>query len=301
MLDAQRFCNDYNIEYARSGKHFRNGWANLPCPFCTGHAGFHLGINIDEAYSVCHRCGFHPLPKVIAALTGTNYNIAKDIIKKYSTVSTTVRPNNDPKNIPSQIKFPSDTGSLTNRAKKYLIQRNFDPDKLATTWGLLSTGHIGFYKNRILAPIYQNHILVSYQCRDITNKHPQKYLACNQDEEIVQHQHTIYGLDQAQKRQCIVVEGITDVWRLGPGTVATFGISFTKLQAQLIAKHFDKVFILFDGEPQAQEKAGELGFLIGSAFNNPVEVINLPFLISDIDPGDLPQNIADKLMGEIGL
>ena len=58
---------------------------------------------------------------------------------------------------------------------------------------------------------------------------------------------------------------------------------------------------MFDSEPQAQEKAEELGFLVGSAFNNPVEVINLPFLVNEIDPGDLPQNIANDIIKEIGL
>ena len=301
MFDAKNFCLNYNIDIAQSGKHFRSGWVNIPCPFCHGHAGYHGGFNIEKGYYNCHRCGSHPLTKVISILTGVSQNIAKDIVKKYSTVSAIVSQRDSQKNRPSQIIFPSDTGPLTFRAKQYLMSRNFDPDKLTSIWGLLSTGHTGFYKYRILAPIYQRQQLVSYQTRDITNHHPQKYLACHQEEEIIQHQHCIYGLDQATNRRCVVVEGITDVWRLGPGAVATFGISFTKQQARLIAINFNKVFIMFDSDSQAQEKAEELGFLIGSAFNNPVEVINLPFLIDETDPGDLPQDEANALMKEIGL
>ena len=300
MFNSKQFCADYNIEIARSGKHFRPGWVNISCPFCHGHAGYHGGFNISKGYYNCHRCGAHPLTKVIVVLTGANYNIAKDIIKKYSLISTAVSQQESKINILSQIVFPSDTQPLTSRAKKYLTSRNYDPDKLAQTWGLLSTGHTGFYKHRILAPIYQQQ-LVSYQCRDITGKHPQKYLACHQEEEIISHQHCIYGIDLATNRRCIVVEGVTDVWRLGPGAIATFGISFTKQQAKLIAMNFNKIFIMFDSESQAQEKAEELGFLVGSAFNNPVEVINLPFLVSEIDPGNLPQNIANDIMKEIRL
>ena len=303
MFNAKQFCADYNIEIAQSGKHLRPGWVNISCPFCQGHAGYHGGFNISKGYYNCHRCDAHPLNKVIAILTGVNYNIAKDIVQKYSTVSMAVSEQESKINIPSQIIFPSDTQSLTSKAKKYLIGRNYDSDKLAQTWGLLSTGHTGFYKHRILAPIYQQQQLVSYQCRDITSKHPQKYLACHQEEEIIPHQHCIYGIDQAidRYRKCIVVEGVTDVWRLGPGAIATFGISFTKQQAKLIAMNFNIVFIMFDSESQAQEKAEELGFLVGSAFNNPVEVINLPFLVNEIDPGDLPHNIANDIMKEIGL
>ena len=301
-FNAIKFCDDYNIDRAKSGKHYRPGWTNIACPMgCSGHAGYHLGINIKDSYTTCHRCGYHPLIKVISVLTGVPQNIAKDIIKKYSTVSAIVSQRDSQKNRPSQLAFPSDTQSLTFRAKQYLINRNFNPDKLVSIWGLLSTSHIGFYKHRILAPIYQRQQLVSYQTRDITNKHPQKYLACHQEEEIIPHQHCIYGLDLAVNRKCIVVEGITDVWRLGPGAVATFGIAFTKQQAQLIAMNFDTVFIMFDSESQAQEKAEELGFLIGSAFNNPVEIINLPFLIDEIDPGSLSPDIANEIMKEIGL
>lgn len=301
MFNARSFCENYNINYAKSGKHIRPGWVNISCPFCSGHAGFHGGFNIENSYYNCHRCGGHYLPKVIAVLTGVNQNAAIDLIKKYSTVSEPLSQPTTNKKAPSEIIFPSDTGKLTEKAKKYLIDRKYNPEKLETIWNLKSTSHIGFYKNRILAPIYQKNQLVSFQTRDITRKHPQKYLACFQDEEIIQHQHCIYGLDQAITRRCIVVEGITDVWRLGTGAIAVFGIDFTKQQARLIAMNFDKVFIMFDSELQAQEKAEELGSLISSAFSNPVEVINLPFIIKNIDPGDLSQDDANSLMKEIGL
>lgn len=301
MFDAKHFCEDYNIDYAHSGKHARSGWINISCPFCSGNPGFHGGFNIENNYYNCHRCGNHYLPKVIAVLTGVEQNIVIDLIKKYSTVSEAINQQTTNKKTPLRITFPADTGSLTKKAKKYLIGRKYDPYELEAIWDLKSTSHIGFYKNRILAPIRQRQKLVSYQTRDITEKHPQKYLACFQDEEIIQHQHCIYGLDQVINRSCIVVEGITDVWRLGPGAVATFGIDFTKQQALLIAVNFDKVFTMFDSEPQAQEKAEELGLMISSAFSNPVEVVNLPFIIEDIDPGDLSQNDANHLMKEIGL
>jgi hypothetical protein len=296
-----RFCEDHNIDYAKSGKHARPGWTNISCPFCSGHPGFHGGFNIKESYYNCHRCGSHYLPKVIAVLTGVNQNVAYYLIKKYSIDSEPINQQTTPKNQPSQLAFPSELKQLTEKAKNYLINRKFDPEKLVASWGLLSTPHWGFYKNRIFAPIYQKGQLVSYQTRDITGKHPQKYLACFQEEEVIQHQRCIYGLDQAISDTCIVVEGITDVWKLGPGAVGTFGIDFTKQQAQLIAMNFSKVFIMFDSEPQAQEKADELRCLISSAFTNSVEVENLPFIIDGIDPGDLSQDDANDLMKEIGL
>ncbi len=45
--------------------------------------------------------------------------------------------------------------------------RNFDPNYLVSEWGLLSTGVLGEFKFRILAPVYFKGQLVSYQCRDL--------------------------------------------------------------------------------------------------------------------------------------
>jgi len=300
-FNARKFCSDFKIGYARSGKHKRAGWINVQCPFCAGHAGFHLGMNIDEGYSVCHRCGYHHLDKVISVLAHVNFQMANDIRKEYSSGIGQVREQKRHIQRPSSIEFPPGIRSLTDKARNYLDARKYDADKLVRDWGLLSTAHWGFYKNRILAPIYINNQVVSYQCRDITGKHDQKYLACFQEEEITEHQKCVYGFDSVVGRKCIVVEGITDVWRLGHGAIATFGISFTKQQARMIAINFDRVFIMYDSETQAQEKADELAFLIGSSFKNPVEVVNLPFIVEEMDPGDLLQDDANNLMKEIGL
>jgi len=299
MFNAENFCNDYNIFYNKKTSH---GFINVQCPFCDDK-GMHLGINVEGAYTSCFKCGGHPLNKAIAVLTGASFKVAKGIVQRYSQVSGEVRRQDSRENIPSRIILPTGTQELTQKARNYLIGRNFDPDKLIQDWRIRSTGHVGMYKHRILAPIYQSQQLVSYQCRDITGKHSKKYLACCQEDEIIQHQHCVYGLDQASQRgkTCLVVEGITDVWRLGPGAIATFGTGFTKQQARLIAMNFGRIFILFDSEPQAQEQAEKLGFLIGSSFSNIVEVINLPFLIDEIDPGDLPQDTANEIMKEIGL
>lgn len=302
-FNAKSFLEDYQIPYfLENDKNVAAGWVGITCPQCDDTSS-HGGFSVSKAYYKCWRCGFHPLPKIIAVITGVNFNQAKGIIKKYSAVSGDVTQRERIKNTNSHITFPSDTGLLTNKAKKYLISRKFDPEVIAKKWGILSTGRIGFYKNRILAPIYQNQRLVSYQCRDITGKAGKKYLACKQEEEIIQHQHTIYGFDQAVNKSkiCVVVEGITDVWRLGAGAVGTFGISFTSQQAQLIAMNFNRVFILYDGEPQAQEQADYLGFLVSSSFTNAPEVINFCLKQEGIDPGDLQQDAANALMHEVGL
>lgn len=301
-FNAIDFCDDYNIEYASSGKHFRQGWTNIQCPFCGGSTGYHLGINTSNGYANCYKCGGYNMFKVISTILKTSTYETKQILKKYSGGSRIISSKKETRNIPSELVFPSDIKPITQAARDYLIDRNFNPDQIASTWGILSTPHWGFYRNRILAPIYQHDKLVSFQTRDITGTQPQKYLACFQNDELIPHQQCVYGFDLALGRKtCIVVEGITDVWRLGPGAIGTFGIGFTRHQARLIADNFERVHILYDSEIQAQEKAEELGFLISSGFKNPVEVINLSFTAEGKDPGDLSQDDADEIMKEIGL
>ncbi len=296
MFNAEQFCIDNDIVISKLGKHVRFGWVNISCPFCLGQTGYHGGFNVDKGYYNCYRCGHHPLTTVIMKLTSKDLRTSLNVIKNYSSVS--IIPTK--KKVQQSMSFPSDIKNLTTRAKKYLINRNFDPKRLASIWGLLSTGYIGFYKHRIFAPIYQKQTLVSYQCRDITDQHPQKYLACKQEEEIIPHQNCLYGFDQViNYKSVVVVEGITDVWRLGQGAVATFGTGFTKQQAKILATNFYNIYILFDNEPEAQEKAKQLGFLINSAFKNSVKVTNLCLSGKNLDPGNMNQSDADQLMKEI--
>lgn len=67
-----------------------------------------------------------------------------------------------------------------------------------------------------------------------------------------------FTIDKAAGDSCIVVEGVTDVWRLGPGAVATFGIKFRPAQVAMLARHFKTIHVLFDPEPAAQAQARKL-------------------------------------------
>ncbi len=82
-------------------------------------------------------------------------------------------------------------------------------------------------------------------------------------------------MDYIDKDKVIVVEGVTDVWRLGKGkAVATFGINFTQRQLNILVKRkFKKIGILFDNGQQAQEQADELKESL-NCFNN-IEAVKL--------------------------
>ncbi len=66
----------------------------------------------------------------------------------------------------------------------------------------------------------------------------------------------LYGADFAS-HTIIVVEGPTDVWRIGPGAVGVMGLQYSQKQVALIADYPTR-FICFDDEPSAQRRAFKL-------------------------------------------
>jgi len=182
--------------------------------------------------------------------------------------------------------------------RKYLIRRKFDPDKLEREWGLLGTGPVSRldrinYSRRILIPIHWDGKLVSFQTRDITGRSELKYLACSLEREKIPHKTILYGKQEAWNDTGICVEGVTDVWRLGPAAFAVFGIEYKPQQVRLIAKTFHRVAVVFDDDPQAVVQAdklvAELRFRGVDAWR--VDIVG--------DPGDMDQDDADYLVREI--
>ena len=293
-FNAEKFCVDYHMDMARRGsKHYRTGWVNVQCPFCTGSPGHHGGFNISGGYYNCHRCGNHWIPKVISGLLHISIFQAKTIANKYFTKDQIVEYSKDRK-FAERLIFPAGCGAMQDRHRAYLSARNFDAERLESLWNLQGTPAYGPYRSRVIAPIYLDGKLVSYQGRDITNNHPSKYMACAEEAEVWHHKFTVYGIDHCRDIG-IGVEGIADVWRLGYGAVCFFGIEFTLPQVLMIKRRFKRFFILFDNEPQAQENADKLGVLL-NGFNIDVEILENDM---DKDPGDMSQADADALMREL--
>jgi DNA primase len=296
-FDAIKFVRDHNIPTAdHESKHYHENWVNVECPFCTGNPGEHLGYNTDKGYWNCYRCGYHNVVTVIEKLLNVTKDEARRIAKTYGARPQLKEKTNEHSSRPGVVKLPYGTDRMLEPHRYYLEKRGYDPNELEELWGLKGTGILGPYKFRIIAPIYHNEKLVSYQGRDITDKSPLKYKACRAEEEVMPHKETLYGIDKAKGHSVVVVEGITDVWRLGPGAVATFGIEWTPEQA-LLLKEYLRVFIMYDfGEDQAQINASKLGAVL-SGFGVDTEKL----MVQDFqgDPADLSDKKAKKLMKQI--
>lgn len=290
---------DYHIPFASEGhKHSRPGWVQVECPFCSGNPGYHLGYNLNEHYFNCWRCGGKHHHKAISKILGVSAQKTDQIIKEYGGVTKRIAKTKKVEIRRKSHKFPAGFSELQKTHKRYLEKRNFDPEKIEKQWGLVATGPVSFldginYSHRIIAPINWKGEQVSFQARDITNKHILKYMACPKDRELIEHQTILYGIPEMWGSRIIIVEGITDAWRLNGKAVATFGIDYTTSQLRWISKLFKDVVVLFDPDPQATKQAIKL---INELRFRGIEAtkIDIP-----TDPGDMSQDDADHLVKQI--
>jgi hypothetical protein len=260
-MDIIRLYNDFSVDYKTEGhKHTRQGWVNTECPFCVGNPGYHLGWNIQEEYFMCWRCGWHPPISTISTLLKVSTNQVPDLLVLYGVNRTIITQKKKDK---KEFSLPSNITGLGEIHKRYLKQRHFSPEVIEKKWKITGTGPVSkldkiFYKYRILIPFVWNGQVVSFDSRDVTNKQMQKYMACPEEREIINHKHILYGNQEMWEKRGICVEGPTDVWRLGERAFATSGIRYTQEQVRVIANSFKEVAVVFDGEFQAQVQASKL-------------------------------------------
>lgn len=248
-MDFLKLCHDYRIETAPEGhKHQRGGWANVACPFCTGNPGFHLGYELSGKGTgfACFRCGGHGGIKVVAALCRIRYEEARQLIEQYGGVpyAAKLQKRREYK-FSTNVKLPVGVQPLQKGAKKYLEKRNFDVEYLEKVFGLKQTSFMGWLNHRLFIPIFYQGYMISYTCRSYAGSET-RYISCKADSEAIPHKDNLYHLDDVPgRRRIVVVEGCTDVWRLGSGAVATFGTKVTPSQIKILCQ-FKNVILLRD-------------------------------------------------------
>jgi hypothetical protein len=290
-LLSDALFHDNNIEYREDGE-----WISICCPFCHDRK-FHLGYSREQGNWTCFRCGPHRSYETVAALLNISIHQAADVCKRYETPTRTRTPTDDPlqANVGrvSTVKLPYGTGPMQDRHRDYLRSRGFDPERLEAEWGLLGTGPVGSFSHRIIIPIEQGGELVCFQGRDITGKSNKRYKSCPDTLATVDIKNCVYGIDKVKGDTVCITEGAAKVWRLGPGSVATFGAVVTDTQL-LLLKRFRRRCIIFDGDDTGREKAAELAARL-VMFDGSVFCYDLP---DGVGPDDLSEEDARGLMGE---
>ena len=306
-MNIEQLYTDYSIDFITEGnRHSAEGWVQVHCPFCPGSQDFHLGYNLDENYVSCYRCGWHSVSETIAKLLHVSETEAETIIKGYGLLVPKRRTEPVKKIRIKSFRLPSNTRPLEANHKKYLEGRGFDPDYLEKEWSLLGTGPISTldtgsgnnkkilnYRFRIIIPFIWDNQQVSFDSRDITGKHMSKYMACPGDRELISHKKILYGKQEKWKNAGLLVEGPTDVWRMGTNSFAVSGIKYTLSQIRRISDNFNRVAVILDDDAQAIIQANkivtELKFRGVDAFRVDIEG----------DPGSMKQEDADYLVKQL--
>lgn len=285
MIDFIQLCRDYSIDYKLEVA----GWVQVFCPYHgNGDRGYKGGLNIEGGFYHCWACGGSDVKKVLSDILELSYKEVESVLEQYSTDVSIRRKLNVKKKTVNKINIPME-GLLDMRCHNYLLKRNFDPDYLQSKYKLCGATLTGEWAGRLIIPIIYNNKIVSFQGRSILSKKRCKelnilrYKTLSKERSIIYPKHILYGLDTCKGKSIIIVEGAPDKWRFGDNCAATLGTSVTNEQKNLILK-YDRIFIIFDSEKEAQDRAIKLGNEL-NLIDNKKEVIIVNTEL-DYDIGD---------------
>lgn len=201
---------------------------------------------------------------------------------------------------------------VNHPARSYLLGRLFDPDYLSDRYAVCVCTHPAdpkwsLMRGRITLPVMFRHKTVGWQGRypaDLPDwKNTPKYFGMPGQWK----KYVLYNFDAALRMPwAVIVEGVTDVWRIGPFAMAPLGSSIGPYQYQLLATAYAgrPLGIMFDGDdPRAAEKAQAVYDRLAESRNGPTFMVRCP---AGADPGKLStavnyEIIAEAAARELGL
>jgi hypothetical protein len=222
----------------------------------------------------------------------------------YNPKADILRPGKAPSLVPDHIESPGHCYPLDYIAAnfpddppcEYLRSRGFDPAWLGQTFkiSVCSEPNPKFWQlaGRIIIPIYMDGKLRGWQARYVgepPDKQTPKYFSMPG----MKKTQLLYNYDIARKFPFgVLVEGPTDVWRVGPEAVALFGKHISVMQKQLIAETWGNraVVVLLDGDAvdEARRIYAELEGLVRHRV-----LVELP---DGTDPGSLAHEELEQLI-----
>jgi len=142
-IDLAALYQDRRVPVApRGNKHYREGWINTHCPFCTGSRNFHLGYNLTNDYFYCWRCGWKPQITALAEVLNISEHKVRALLSTYKVHRAfSERADATISGRPIRTCLPKKTRPLSRSHEAYLRSRGFNPNELVEMWGLKGTDH----------------------------------------------------------------------------------------------------------------------------------------------------------------
>ena len=281
-FNFKQYFDQIGVNYRTSGKNIGNFIGIKDCPWCSD-SSYHLGISKDGTHMSCWKCGRHQVVEFIKIVEQTTWQKAKERFKQFQTDEVIEIEDSGERIRPTSYQLPQTfTEIFPQIAKDYIAKRRYDFLDLRKKYGILWGGEIGRAKNRICFPVKENNRIVNWVGRSIYNgKDIQPYMFERNESALVQRGELLFGLDDVKGDKAILVEGVFNVTRLGPGTVAMLSTNFSRAQVlKLKQKGIGKFWLCFDGEEAAQKRAQELEACLTWA---EVRYIELPKYAEDPD------------------
>ena len=299
-MNFVKLFNDYNVEY---DTRVNKGWTNVTCPFCDDKT-FNGGFNNAGDYYHCWKCGGHNFKQALARTVNIPFNEVDILIEQYAGRNSVLNKLNKKQAKATKLTLPTDT--FTPAERKYLKERNFSPKLLHEKYKIVGGGITGSWKYRIIIPLVLNGKIVSWTARTILSKQQQqklkipRYKNLSIEQSVVDPKSVLYNLDHCEDKIAVLTEGAFDVIRMGDGFFCSFGTELTQSQISMIKQRFEKVFIMFDNEEEAQAKARKFGLQIAS-IGVEVELVDCYGDFNKNDAGELNEKEVQIIRHELGL
>jgi len=257
-MDYANLFREYQIQTDTS--RLKANWINVPCPYCDG-TSYHLGFHITDDFCTCFKCGGHNLRMTLTKLLNVPASTLSQILEPYQIKSKILNRLNEKKPLNKEkIELPN--FPLSKAETDYLLSRHFNPKQLINSFNIQGGGWVGEWKNRIIIPIYLGGKLVSWTSRTIIKDREPRYKNLENANSVIDPKKIFFNLDNCYGKSVALLEGPFDVLRFGDNGICGFGITLTKTQVFYLSERFNKIYILFDNERQAQKKAKEYGMTL---------------------------------------
>ena len=277
-------------------------WTHINCPFCKNPVDTHYNggfFSLKPAFN-CFRCGVHSYYDAVSLALNISISETHKLLKSYDYIPKETFEKKVAK--AEHLDLPG--YHLDKNEKEYLRGRGFNVEYLESKFHIRGGGIAGDWSYRILIPIYFNHVLVSWTGRSILPKDVIKELGIPRyknlsiEQSVINSKEIFFNLDNCNRKEVILVEGPMDVLRMEDDTVCSLGTSVTREQELFLTSRFEKVYIAFDNEPAAQEKAKHLGINLSSV-GMKVEVVNICEDFNKNDPGELNEEEVRQIKKEL--
>jgi DNA primase len=173
-----------------------------------------------------------------------------------------------------EVILPPILNEWSGKYLAYLYKRDFDALRLIKKYKLMPAHRFGHYSHRIIVPFFVSKKLVTFTGMDTTGKKEVKYKDCSKEDSVIPTDETLYNIDNARSGKVVIVEGVTDVWRIGDGAVAlnTNKISDSQL-LQLKERDIKKVLVLLDADVNWYDVATVAGLIVSANFKTDVATL----------------------------